>query len=100
MENKTLIIYDLNGSIIQQITGFYKAPNGIPYIEIVIPRGKEVVSVNIETKEPIYTDIPKSEIELLEGKISILEQENKELKEELAQIQVLITSLVSAISEK
>ena len=36
----------------------------------------------------------------LEKKISILESENKELKEELAQIQVSIASLVSAISEK
>ena len=98
MKNKTLIIYDLSGNIIQQITGFYKAPNGIPYIEVVIPSGKEVVSVNIETKEPIYTDIPKSEIELLEGKISILECENKALKEELTQIQASIASLTSLIT--
>ena len=35
-----------------------------------------------------------------ENKISILESENKELKEELTQIQVSIASLVSAISEK
>ena len=42
----------------------------------------------------------KGEIGELRDKISILESENKELKEELAQIQVSIASLVSAISEK
>lgn len=80
MENKTLIIYDLNGTIIQQVTGFYKVPNGVPFIEVVIPQGKRVVSVNVETKEPILEDIPPSEIELLQNKISILTQEIEELK--------------------
>lgn len=36
----------------------------------------------------------------MEKKISILESDNKELREELAQIQVSIASLVSTISEK
>ena len=36
----------------------------------------------------------------MKKKISILESDNKELREELAQIQVSIASLVSTISEK
>ena len=36
----------------------------------------------------------------MEKKISALESDNKELREELAQIQVSIASLVSTISEK
>ena len=86
MENKTLIIYDLNGTIIQEVTGFYKVPNGIPYIEVIIPSGKRVVGVNVETQEAIFGDIPPTEIELLQDKISILEAENKSLKEGLQAI--------------
>lgn len=85
MENKTLIIYDLGGMVIDQKNGFYKVPIGIPYIEVVIPTGKRVVSVNVETKEPILEDIPPSEIELLQNKISILESENTNLKVEQTQ---------------
>lgn len=36
----------------------------------------------------------------MEKKISALESDNKELREELAQIQMSIASLVSTISEK
>lgn len=76
---KTLIIYDNEGSIIQQITGSYRVPVGIPYLEIEVPPGKIVVAVNVETKEPIFEDIPKSEIELLK-------EENTELKLALAEL--------------
>ena len=52
----------------------------------------------------VYPAIDYNIIKMLDtqiaNKISILESENKELKEELAQIQVSIASLVSAISEK
>ena len=78
--SKTLIIYDLNGTIISSpVTGFYKVPNGVPYLEIEIPKGKQVVSVNVETQEPIFGDIPATEIEIMQGKISILEAENADL---------------------
>ena len=80
---KTLIIYDGNGNVIQQIKGYYKIPVSVPYLEVEIPEGKILVSVNIETKEPIYEDIPKSDIEILRDKISILEGENKSLREGL-----------------
>ena len=52
----------------------------------------------------VYPSLDYSTLKLLDthlvNKISILESENKELKEELTQIQVSIASLVSAISEK
>ena len=52
----------------------------------------------------VYPAIDYNTIKMLDtqiaNKISILECENKELKEELTQIQVSIASLVSAISEK
>ena len=42
----------------------------------------------------------KIKIDKTQKKVSILEQENKELKKEISQIQLSIVSLVSAISEK
>lgn len=84
---KTLIIYDNEGSIIQQITGSYRVPVGIPYLEIEVPPGKIVVAVNVETKEPIFEDIPKSDIEILRNKIAEQEQAILELTTTLAILQ-------------
>ena len=47
-------------------------------------------------EKPVDTNIG---IEILVNKISVLESDNKELREELAQIQVSIASLVSAIQK-
>ncbi|MEK4283215.1 hypothetical protein [Ureibacillus sp. FSL K6-0165] len=84
---KTLVIYDSEGSIIQQITGSYRVPVGIPYLEIEVPPGKIVVAVNVETKEPIFEDIPKSDIEILRNKIAEQEQAILELTTTLAILQ-------------
>ena len=92
--NKTLIVYDLSGTIIQQITGFYQVPNGVPYLEIEIQQGKRPISVNIETKEVIYEDIPPSDIEVVQDKISILEAENETLKQELSITQDAVNELI------
>ena len=63
------------------------------------------VIVDLETKELIfsYEELPTppqepTEIEILANKISILECENKALKEELTQIQTSIASLTSLIT--
>ena len=57
-----------------------------------------------ESGYSIYPAIDYNTIKLLDeqfvNKISILEVENKELREELTQIQTSITSLISALSEK
>ena len=63
------------------------------------------VMVDLETKELIfsYDELPQipqepTEIEIMQDKISILECENKALKEELTQIQTSIASLTSLIA--
>ncbi len=71
---KTLIIYDNDGYIISNITGNYRAPSGVPYIEITIPEGKRIVSgigvnVNTEPHQAILEDIPLSETELLRDEL-------------------------------
>ena len=65
------------------------------------------VIVNLETKELIfsYDELPQepiepTEIEIMQDKISILEAENKALKEELSQIKMSLASLISEVSEK
>ncbi|WP_077836868.1 hypothetical protein, partial [Clostridium beijerinckii] len=44
-----------------------------------VPDGKIIKSVNIETKEAIFEDIPKSELELLKEQVNDLAQANAEL---------------------
>lgn len=78
---KTLIIYDNEGYIIQTITGFYRVPVGIPYLETEIQEGKYIVGVNVETKEPILKDLPKSENELLKERLEQQELALLELAE-------------------
>lgn len=80
---KTLIIYDNEGYIIQTITGFYRVPVGIPYLEIEIPEGKYIAGVNVDTKEPVLEDLPKSE--------------NQILKERLEQQELALLELASLI---
>ena len=62
------------------------------------------VIVDLETKELIfsYEEFPQesTELEILENKVSILEVENKALKEEFAQIKVALASLISTIENK
>lgn len=75
---KTLVIYDTTGRIFNPITGSYVVPVGIPYLEVEVPDGKMVVSVDVSVTPnvPVYTDLPKSEqltrIELLEQAVNDL----------------------------
>ena len=72
----------------------YKIPKGIPYVEVEIPTGKYAVSVNAENKEVVYKEIEKSEIEVIQDKISILEAENETLKQELSITQDAVNELI------
>lgn len=84
---KTLIIYDETGYVIQQITGSYRVPQGIPYLEVEVPVGKRVVmgigvDVSVTPHQAILEDIPPSEIEVLkEGNVK-----NKASMAELAEL--------------
>lgn len=69
---KTLIIYDRRGVIYYRATGDYEIPEGLNYLEIEIPEGKILQSVNPVTKEPVYTDMPASDIDVLTEKINYL----------------------------
>lgn len=75
---KTLIIYDNTGYIYFQMTNGYRVPEGgLDFLEIEIPEGKIVKSVDISVMPnvAIFEDIPKSDIEIATTKITELEKE-------------------------
>ena len=83
----TLIIYDDNGTIYSSpITGSYTKPVGeLHYIEIEIPVGQRVVSIDA-TKTPnvpIFEDIPKTEVESMQEQLLATQAELADLKEQL-----------------
>lgn len=69
---KTLVIYDKNGNIYAQVSGEYKIPNGLLFLELEIPKGKVLVSIDVSKKEGIYSDAPTSEIDKLKTEIDSL----------------------------
>lgn len=75
---QTLIIYDNDGYIIQNITGSYRVPAGIPYLEISIPEGKRLkngigVDVSVTPNQAILEDVPPTETQLLQQKIDTMQ---------------------------
>ncbi|HBJ1646024.1 hypothetical protein FDB41_14795 [Clostridium botulinum] len=96
---KTLIIYDNTGYILMQQTGSYRVPEGgVQYLELEIPTGKMVKSINVDKKEAILEDIPKSQMELLKEELS---QNTKEMaKKDLAieQLQKDLADLTKQIA--
>lgn len=72
-----LVVYDKKGTVYFAGTGF-PTPEGIPYLEVEIPEGKRFVGVNVdvEPNEPIFEDIPKSELQILKEKVEALEAQN------------------------
>ena len=72
---KTLLIYDTTGYIYFQMSGSYRTPIGITFLEIEIPADKILTGIDISVTPniPIYEDIPKTELELAKGRIESLE---------------------------
>lgn len=77
---KTLITYDETGYVLSNITGFYKTPVGVPFLEVEIPQGKRLkitdgigVDVSVTPHQVILEDIPPTEIEVLKQKQQELE---------------------------
>ncbi|WP_315080127.1 hypothetical protein [uncultured Clostridium sp.] len=98
---KTLIIYDNEGYIIFQQTGSYRVPEGgIQYLEadLELYKNKILKSVNVETKELVLEDIPKTQVELLQEELA---QNTKEMaKKDLAieQLQKDLADLTKQIA--
>ena len=69
----TLILYDDTGKICCINSGTYEVPRGnVNHVEIEVPKNKIVLSVNPETKEPVYQELPPSRTDELEAKLEYL----------------------------
>ncbi len=73
-----LVVYDKKGTVYFAGTGFPE-PEGIPFLNIEIPEGKMFVGVNVdvEPNQPIFEDIPKTEMQLLMERVEQLEAQNQ-----------------------
>lgn len=83
---KTLIIYDNTGYIYLQMTGSYRTPQGgIDYLEVEIPEGKIIKSVDTSATPnvPIFADIPKTEMQLLQEQLLATQAELANVQEQL-----------------
>ncbi|WP_236894850.1 MULTISPECIES: hypothetical protein [Clostridium] len=78
---KVLIAYNKNtGEILYtQSGGSELEDNILTNLSYEVPDGKIIKSVNIETKEPVLDDIPKTDIEKLQEQVASLTQANAEL---------------------
>lgn len=71
---KTLIIYDTKGVIFFQGQGSVAEPTGIPFMWLEIPTGKILKSIDNskEVHEPMYEDLPKSQVDILTEQVAAL----------------------------
>lgn len=74
-----LVIYDITGYIYLQGEGFPE-PKGIPFLNLTIPDGKQLVSIDVskEPHEAIYSDIPKNQMELLQDAVRELSNKSND----------------------
>ena len=72
----TLIIYDQEGYIISQMSGSVREPIGIPFLWVEVPVGRRIVSVDVsgETHTPVFEDLPKSETQILQERIDLVQE--------------------------
>lgn len=86
---KTLVVYDNEGIIVYQRSGTYRIPVGLPYLELEVPEGKLVSSIDIsETPhQVVFEDLPPNEMQLLNNKITEQEQAITELTKIIATLQ-------------
>lgn len=87
-----LVIYDTEGNIISMASGAVLDPAGIPFMRITIPDRKVLskIDVTVTPNVPIFTDLPKSEIELLKDKVADL---TKQLTDEKAAKLMLLEAM-------
>jgi|LSQX01.2.fsa_nt_gb hypothetical protein len=69
-----LIIYDQEGKVICTMSDNAIKPVGVPYITTDIPLGKYIKSIDVSGAEhiPVFSDLPKSEIQVLQEQINEL----------------------------
>lgn len=75
-----LVIYDNKGTVYFAGTG-YPEPEGLQHMNVETPEGKYFrgIDVSVVPHQPVFEDIPKSGIEILQEKVEQLEVQNEAL---------------------
>lgn len=108
----TLIVHDTTGYVLQQITGNYRIPSGVPYMEVDIPQGKQLkitdgigVDISVTPHKAILEDVPPTEIEVLKEDTSTIAEmtatvaeDNASIADTLATVLLEIESMKADIS--
>lgn len=97
---KSLVLYDDSGKIIQIINGDdINEPLGIPFLWVDIPWGKELICVNTESipHMPVFNDMPKPKSQILLDKMKEIINSQSDLdndtKNRLSDIEIAIAGL-------
>ena len=77
-----VIIYDNDGKIWYNGSGMGE-PAGLPFLNVEIPEGQYIESVDVssEPHKPVFKPFPKSEMEILKERIEELEKGQETLIE-------------------
>lgn len=76
-----LVIYDNTGTIYFCGTGFPE-PDGLQHLYAEIPERKYLkeIDTSVSPHQPVFEDIPKTDVELLAERVSSLEQKNEAIE--------------------
>jgi len=88
---KTLVIYDEQGKVVFANTNTDINEGEFNPLVVTVPEGKMIIGVNIETGEPIFADIPKSEVSELKEMLAQQEEMTAELEMALMELANLVT---------
>lgn len=83
---KTLIIYDNNGKVFLQISGFYAVPEGgIQFLETEMLEGKYIESIDVTKtpNTPIFKDLPKTDLEKTQDQLLETQAQLANLQEQI-----------------
>ena len=72
---KTILMFDDTGYIYLQISGSYRIPQGgIRYLEVEIPEGKMVKSIDTTTipNAPIYDSAPLTNMDMVSNQLAVV----------------------------
>jgi len=72
---KTMLMFDDTGYIYLQISGSYRTPQGgLQYLEVEIPEGKMVKSIDTATipNAPIYDSAPLTNMDMVSNQLAVV----------------------------
>ena len=71
-----IVIYDDNGTIYYCAGGSVEEPVGLQFMKVTVPEGKILKSIDVsgDVHEPVFEDLPMSEVESLKSEIESLNE--------------------------